>query len=381
LRTYDWVVHAPRGRRAALALLATGVVLALAAVAVAVGLSQARDRELGSVVEQVVAAGAPGVLVRIQDGGETRTSVLGIAQAEPRRPVGPSDRFRIGSITKTFVAAIVLQLVADGRIELDDTVEHWVPGLVPGGRRITVRHLLAHRSGLFDYVDDPEVFAPYAQEPEHAWSPVELVELALAHPAPFRPGQHYGYSSTNYLLLGLIVERASGTSLEEQIRLRIVEPLGLERTSFEPGLVSGRYIHGHRPPSHQGVVTGPPRDTSHEAASWAWSAGAMVSSAGDVERFFAALLGGQLLAPPLLREMETLGPAGSLRYGLGLAVFPTPCGDAWGHTGNAQGTVTVAWNRKNLSRQIVVVVNTYPLTGELEAAVRRLQIAAFCEAD
>ena len=137
-------------------------------------------------------------------------------------------------------------------------------------------------------------------------------------------------------------------------------------------------MHGHRPPSHQGVVTGPPVDISSEAASWAWAAGAIVSSAADLQRFFATLLGGQLLPPELLREMEVLVPAGYQRYGLGLAVFSTPCGDAWGHTGNVQGTITVAWNRRDASRQVVLVVNTYPLSGELEASVRRLQMAAFC---
>ena len=106
-----------------------------------------------------------------------------------------------------------------------------------------------------------------------------------------------------------------------------------------------------------------PRDTSGEAATWTWAAGAIVSSADDVARFFGSLLEGRLLPPRLLREMETLVPAGQLRYGLGLAVFPTSCGDAWGHTGNAQGTVTVAWNRKDASRQVVLVVNTYPLAG------------------
>ena len=90
-------------------------------------------------------------------------------------------------------------------------------------------------------------------------------------------------------------------------------------------------------------------------------------------------LGGRLLPPRLLREVETLVPAGALRYGLGLALFPAPCRDAWGHTGNAQGTVTVAWNRRDASRQVVLVVNTYPLTPELEAAVRELEIATFCE--
>jgi D-alanyl-D-alanine carboxypeptidase len=359
-------------------VLVIAVLLAVAAVGTAT-LLQSRGGELAPLVRQVVDAGAPGVLVQVRDGGKTRTSVFGVADAQ--RLVHDGDRFRIGSVTKTFVATVVLQLVGEGSLELEDSVDEWLPGLVPGGGEITVRQLLAHQSGLFDYTDDPRVFARYEQDPEYAWSPRALVEIAIAHPQPFLPGERYAYSSTNYLLLELIVERAAGTSLEKQLETRLIEPLGLVGTSFEPGVVVGPYIHGHRPPSHQGVVTGPPRDTSQEAASWTWGAGAIVSTAGDLQRFFAALLRGQLLARPQLRDMETLVPAGSLRYGLGLAVFPTACGDAWGHTGNAQGTITVAWNTRDASRQVVIVVNTYPLTGELEEAVRRLQLAAFCGAD
>lgn len=358
------------------ASLVTAGALVLAVAGAGALLSRADERP--RLVEQVVDAGAPGVLVQVRDRGKTRTIVLGVAQDAPRRLVRAGDRFRIGSVTKTFVATVVLQLVAEGRIELGDTVDEWLPGLVPDGEEITVRQLLAHRSGLFDYVEDESVFAPYEQDPRHAWSPRALVELAVAHPSPLRPGERYAYSSTNYLLLELIVERASGTSLEHQLETRIVEPLGLEGTSFEPGVVPGAHIHGHRPPSHQGIVTGPPRDTSGEAASWAWGAAAIVSTTDDLRRFFRALLRGRLLAAAQLRDMETLVPAGSLRYGLGLAVFPTPCGDAWGHTGNAQGTITVAWNTRDASRQVIVVVNTYPLTGELEDAVRRLQLSAFC---
>ena len=152
------------------------------------------------------------------------------------------------------------------------------------------------------------------------------------------------------------------------------------RTSFVPGEIGGRYVHGHRPPSHQGIVTGPPVDTSAEPAWSAWAAGAIVSTAADLQRFFAGLLRGRVLSPALLREMETLVPAGHQQYGLGIAVFPTPCGPAWGHTGNIQGTITVAWNARDASRQLVLVVNSYPLSVELEAAVRRLQDAAFCRA-
>jgi D-alanyl-D-alanine carboxypeptidase len=365
-----------RGAPLALAMLAGGVLVAAALLA---SPPTHDDGDLRALVQRVSEAGAPGVLLLVRERGASRTTVSGVADRERGRPIRAGDRFRVGSVTKTFVAVLVLQLVAEGRVALDDTVEDWLPGVVPGGSAITVRQLLAHTSGLYDYVEDPRVFAPYAQDPAHAWSPQELVDIAVEHPAAFPPGERYEYSSTNYLLLGLIVESATGRSLAGELRTRIFAPVGLTRTSFSPRYVRGPYVHGHRAPSHQGVVTGPPRDTSREAATWTWAAGAIVSTAEDLRRFFAALLGGRLLPARLLDEMETLGPAGRLRYGLGLAAFTTPCGDAWGHTGNAQGTVTVAWNRRDASRQVVLVVNTYPLAGELDAAVRRLQIAAFCD--
>jgi D-alanyl-D-alanine carboxypeptidase len=369
------------GRGTQLALALVVLACALIAIGFVANSHESEDDDFGPLLERVVEAGAPGVVLVVRDGSTIRTDVRGVAARGPARQVSAGDRFRIGSVTKTFVATVVLQLVDEGRVSLDDTVEEWLPGLVPGGRAITVRQLLSHRSGLFDYVEDPKVFAPYNQDPAHAWDPRRLVEIAVGHPAPFSPGRRFAYSSTNYLLLGLIIETATGTSLEQQLRERIFEPLGLRQTTFAPRFVTDPYIHGHRSPSHQGVITGPPVDTDLEAASWTWAAGAIVSSADDLRRFFALLLGGQLLPARLLRAMETVAPAGSLQYGLGLAVFATPCGEAWGHTGNVQGTVTVAWNRKDALRQIVLVVNTYPLTGDLEAAVRRLQIAAFCGTD
>ena len=181
-------------------------------------------------------------------------------------------------------------------------------------------------------------------------------------------------------MLGLIAEEAGGAPLGRQLRERLFEPLGLRHTSFVPGEIRERHVHGHRPPSHQGVVTGPPVDTSEEPGWWAWAAGGIVSTADDVQRFFAELLRGRVLSPALLHEMEMLVPAGRQRYGLGIATFPTPCGPAWGHTGNVQGTIVVAWNTRDASRQLVLVVNTYPLSAELEDAVRRLQDAAFCPA-
>jgi D-alanyl-D-alanine carboxypeptidase len=328
------------------------------------------DTQLQEVLDDVVAAGAPGALVLVRDESGMEREAGGFADRDARRELEPGDRFRIGSVTKTFVAVIVLQLVDEGTLTLEDTVERRLPGLLPGGEGITLRELLSHTSGLPDYVDD----LPVSTDPD--WRPRDLIELALADPqgSPRR----FSYASTNYLVLQLVIEETTGTELGEQLEQRIFEPLRLEETSFEPGSARGERAHGYRPPSHGGVVTGRPVDVSDEPATWAWGAGAIVSTADDVARFFRALLQGEVVPLELLEEMQALVPAGRNRYGLGLAVYPTPCGPAWGHTGNANGYVTIAWNTRDARRQVVLMESSYPLSPELEATLRRAQIAAFC---
>ncbi|HJS50049.1 MAG TPA: serine hydrolase domain-containing protein [Gaiellaceae bacterium] len=357
---------------AAAALLVAALPFALVGCAAS---RNADEPELGTLLDRVVAAGAPGVLVVLREDGHVRTEARGFADRSRSSRMHADRRFRIGSVTKTFVATLVLRLAENGTLGLEDTVERWLPGVVPGGQAITVRHLLAHTAGLFDYVGDDRVVG----DRERRWTPRELVALAVAHAPERSPsGRSFAYSSTNYIVLGLIAEKAGRAPLDRQLRERLFEPLGLHSTSFVPGVIRGRHVHGHLAPSRQGIITGPPRDTSDEPAWWTWAAGGIVSTADDLQRFFAALLTGRVLGPALLRQMETLVPAGRLRYGLGIAAVPTSCGSAWGHSGNVQGTIAVAWNTRDASRQLVLVVNTYPLSAELEKAVRRLQDAAFC---
>ena len=277
----------------------------------------------------MVEEGAPGVLVVVRDGDATRAEARGLADRARAVPMTPDVRFRAGSITKTFVAALVLDLAADGKLRLDDPVARWLPGLVPRGDEITVRQLLRHTSGLADYVDDPRVL----RAPARRWRPEELVALAAAQAPAGAPGERFAYASTNYVVLGLVAERAGHAPLATLLARRLFAPLRLRHTGYVPGIVPGRSVHGYRAPSHQGVVTGEPVEAA-TAAWWAGAAGGIVSSAEDVQRFFAALLGGRLVGPRLLREMQTLVPAGRNRYGLGIAVFPTPCGPR----GAARGT-------------------------------------------
>ena len=296
-----------------------------------------------------------------------------------RIPLDAHDRFRVGSITKTFVAVVVLQLVGERRLALGDTVERWVPGLVPDGGRISVRQLLAHTSGLADYADDADFLRRTVAQPRRQWMPRELVNVALAEGPVARPGEHFAYASTNYVLLGMVVERATGTSLGRQLRGRIFAPLGLEETSFAPDLRNGRYVHGYAPSEHDGIVSSlaTARDRSTVNTSWAWAAGSIVSTASDLSRFFGAVLQGRLLSPRLLQLMR---PAPGSRYGLGLAAFRTPCGAAIGHTGALLGTVSAAWSSPDGRRRVVAMSNSFPISPSAGAAFRRLLDASFCGA-
>jgi D-alanyl-D-alanine carboxypeptidase len=179
----------------------------------------------------------------------------------------------------------------------------------------------------------------------------------------------YAYSSTNYLVLGLVLERVTGEPLADLLRRMVFRPSGLRETRFEPGVVAGASLHGHERASRQGVATGTLRDTSSRTARSAWAAGAIVSTTADLDRFFA-----WLQRTGLARRMR---PPPGERYGLGLARFlQTPCGPVVGHTGNLLGTISVVWTRAE--RLLVLAANVYPLTPEQEAALERLLGRAFC---
>jgi D-alanyl-D-alanine carboxypeptidase len=330
-------------------------------------------------VEKVVDGGSPGALLLVANGSshdDERSS--GFAVLKGRVPLQAHDRFRVGSITKTFVAVVVLQLVGEHRLALGDTVGRWLPGLVPGGGRITLRQLLSHRSGLADYADDADFVRRTVAQPRRRWAPRELVAVALAEGRVAPPGEDFAYASTNYILLGMVVEHATGTSLGHQLHRRIFAPLGLTQTVFTYDLRNSRsYAHGYAPSQHDGIVgsLATARDRSTVNTSWAWAAGSIVSTASDLSRFFAALLQGRLLTPRLL---ELMRPAPGTRYGLGLAAFRTPCGTAIGHTGALLGTVSAAWSSADGRRRVVAMSNSLPLSPPAGVALKKLLDRSFC---
>jgi D-alanyl-D-alanine carboxypeptidase len=289
------------------------------------------------------------------------------------------NRFKIGSITKTFVATVVLELVRDGKLQLGDTVAHWLPGLVPNGAHITVRQLLRHQSGLFDYFEDPRATAPYlAGDLGYVWAPRALIALATSHPPLFPPGSAFSYSNTNYLVLGLIVERVTGHSLRQELRRRIFTPLHLGSTRFPTSQRFGpRLAHGYlwSPGSRQ--------DVTAVSQSLGWAAGGAVSSAGDVARFFRALLAGRILPHHLLHEMRRTVPLGpGVGYGLGIIRVASPCGQLWGHDGSFAGYLSDTLSSAGGRHQMVLLFdqNTFDDTAgppaAQEAAARLIRTAA-----
>lgn len=338
------------------------------------------DGDLQPLLDDVVATGVPGVLVLVRDGQRTERWSAGLADREAGVPMRPEARFRTGSVTKTFVAVLVLQLVAEGRLSLDERVGRRLPDLPARWQSITVRELLNHTSGLPDFVRERGL-APTARDPDHAWTPREVLALAAARPRASPRDRRFVYASTNYVVLGLLVESVTSTSLDRRLRERLFEPLELRDTAFVVGgAVPGPHAHGYVSSVHDGVVLARDGGADHttDNATWAWAAGAIVSDADDLARFYAAVLSGGLLPRRWMAAMQHTIPAGPLRYGLGLAARRTPCGTAWGHTGDLLGYITAVQSTRDARRQAVVMVNSEPLTPDAQAAVQRLIDAAFC---
>jgi D-alanyl-D-alanine carboxypeptidase len=316
--------------------LAAAALLAAATATTAALRAEDDESRLARSLEALVAAGMPGAVVRVRDGKRT----VELARGDAKRGI----RFRVGSVTKTFVAVLTLRLADRGVLTLDDPVDDHLQALLRDGERVTIRTLLDHTAGLFDYTSDSELL-------RGTLPPRALVAIADGR----ERSTGYAYSSTNYLALGLVLEKATGTPLGELLRRHVFEPFGLRETTFEPGIVPGPHLHGHSVAARDGVATGTPRDTSARTAVSAWAAAAVVSTAADLDRFFT-----RLAESDLGRRMA---PADGVRYGLGLGRGETPCGDVLGHTGNLLGTVTVV--RLRGDRLTIVVGNAYPFTREV----------------
>jgi D-alanyl-D-alanine carboxypeptidase len=363
--------------------LCVGVALVPSTAAARPDATRAAPPSLRQLAKGIVAAGSPGAVVLVHDAKGTRAGAAGYASVRTRERLGAEHVFRVGSITKTFVSVVVVQLATEGVLGLDDPVERWLPGVVPNGQAITLRQLLNHTSGIYNYTEDPALIRSLARNPLAVWPPAALVELANAHRPLFAPGSEWSYSNTGYILLGLVVEKATGQPVAEALRRRIFAPLGLTRTSF-PSVptLPPPFAHGYLPPGNGLVPTprGRPADVTLFSPSWAWAAGALVSTAGDLARFYTALLAGELVGAEALREMKTtVSVRGtSDRYGLGLFHTPLSCATVWGHGGAVPGYTSLAFSSEDGSRQAILLVNTSIGGNRLGLRVVTALESAFC---
>ncbi|MFJ9820892.1 serine hydrolase domain-containing protein [Streptomyces sp. NPDC101151] len=332
---------------------------------------------LAGVLRSAVSQGAPGALALVDDGGTTYRLTQGVADRRTRQDISTDDRFRVGSVTKSFSAVVLLQLAEEHRVDLDAPVNRYLPGLLPDDR-ITVRHILSHRSGLYDYTED--MFAASVSGFEAVRNKVytyrQLVELSLKKPRTNAPGAAYSYSNTNFVVAGLLIEKLTGHPVKTAYEDRVIKPLKLRDTFYvHPDTrIPGRYARGYLTPDTTGAEL---VDSTAQTVSWAQSAGAIISSAGDLNTFFSALLGGKLLTEEQLAEMERFTRIDSTTsYGLGLRRRDLSCGiSVYGHTGTVQGYYTYAFATKDGKRSVTALANTSnngkvlnTLAGVLESA-------------
>lgn len=330
-----------------------------------------------------------GASLRMTDHGDSWTATAGSAVAGRWQPVPVDGTYRIGSITKTFVATVVLQLVDERRLALDEPIQRYLPDALPTDYPpITVRHLLQHTSGIPNYREDVMNDAESAlRDRWRHWRRGELVAIATTHPRLAEPGTAMSYANTNYVLLGMLIERVTHRSWGQQVHDRLIRPLGLSHTTvpnLDPRL-PGRHARGYVTVNrHDTPVLVDITDISMTAID---AAGSITSSTHDVDRFFAALLGGRLISSALLDDMlrpfpGTLGDIAG--YGLGMMTLrlPEECGGEtlYGHGGGTFGFAGLAMASRDGSRRLVVAFNTTRFDEEASPLPKLLAItdAAFC---
>jgi D-alanyl-D-alanine carboxypeptidase len=361
-----------------IAVLATLV----APAATATAASDVRlQRQLDALVK--AKGGPPGVIVTLRRGARARVLTAGVADVKSRRAPRARDHMRIASVAKAFSGAVALRLVADGKLELDDTIGGVLQGLPGAWSAVTVRQMLGHTSGLPDYTKSAGFGKQFQDDPGGYVSPDKVIGWVRGDPLVFTPGTRYEYSNTDNIVVGLIAEKVSGMSYPRLLRKFVFQPLRLTQTSFPISPPLPRpFIHGY-------VVegAGPPDDVSTLLSpSGAWASGAIVSTPRDLNKFIGGYLAGRLFPASLQRDQLRFvrggrsSPPGPGRNSAGLAVFryQTKCGTVYGHTGNFPGYVQFAAATRHGGRAVTTSLNIPAPKGKLLARLRAVQQTAVC---
>jgi D-alanyl-D-alanine carboxypeptidase len=328
-------------------------------------------------------AGIIGASAAVIGPDQVWTGASGLSDRAKAIRVRPEMIFSAGSITKSFMAALTLQLAEEKKLTLNDTVGRWLPDVaanpalhIPGA--VTIRQLLNHTSGIHDATDSDAFWRAFFADLGKRWTPEEI--LSYVETPTFEPGTSWGYSNTNYTLVGMIATRAAGASVVSELQRRFFQPLGLRSTFLEgEETVVGEIAHGHS--SGFGVpkqdISSLPRTGIYSAAG---TSGAIVSTSEDLARWFQALFGGGVLQPESLQQMLTFVATGNddWEYGLGVGREQDPTvGEIWLHSGAVPGyTAKLAYlPRSRTSVALQVNEDSVSLTPLLTALLTALATA------
>lgn len=300
----------------------------------------------------------PGVTVGIWTPDFTYTKAVGKADLKTGLERKFDDKIRIGSITKTFVATVILQLVDEGKFGIDDALSKFYPSY-PNSENITLRQILDMTSGIPDYIEDPLVLQSFLYDRTNKFTPQELMDATIALPPFFAPGKGWEYSNGNYNILGMLIEKITGNKIEDEIYKRIIQPLGLTSTSYPvTPYIEGQYSHGYFPDT----VTGELKDFTVMDPSITWAAGCMISNIPDLKIYAEALANGNLLSKKTQEErlkFVNTGVKDFLKYGLGIFSM----NGFIGHNGGITGYNTTMCYNPGLNCLIIVSVNEFGVNG------------------
>ncbi|MCX5825709.1 MAG: serine hydrolase [Deltaproteobacteria bacterium] len=335
--------------------------------------SQDVQDKLNSAVDAKMAEfGVPGVIVGVWVPGKGEwISCKGVGDI--KTGTGPTiyDHVRIASITKTFTATVILQLADEKRLKLTDTLDMYDLGVtVPNREKITIRNLLNMTSGLFNFTSDVNFWPKFLADPTAVWTPKQLVDMSIAHGVVAPPGQSYDYNNTNYVLLGMIIEKLTGNTVGAEIKSRIIDKLGLQNTIFPTTAeMPVPFMHGYRPDIAD--TSGPAViDMSVESPTPIFTAGCMISDLMDIKTWLQTLASGMLLSPEMHKEQLSFASPNTSSYGLGVMNFG---GLLIGHSGEWPGYNNAAYTQAGGNGvTIIVFTNRYP--SKIEGAVDQFTV-------
>lgn len=318
------------------------------------GLGPELTARLDKAIEDVrQKADIPGVIVGLwMPGKGNYVRATGVADTATGRPMTTDPFMRIGSETKTFTVTALLKLVDDGRIRLDDPISKYIHG-VPGGKRITLRHLAEMRSGLYPYSADPDFVHDLLSDPSRSFTPREVLAYGFKHKNTFKPGKQFQYSNSNLVLLGLVIEKVSGHRLVDFIDEEVLRPADLHHTLFP---LDAEFPEPHPRGYTDQTLSGEVEDSTDWNPSWGWAAGAMISNLHDLRRWAKIVATGTLLSPQTQKERLKTLPTGFPGTSYGLGIFNS---DGWiGHNGSIPGYESVTVYLPSKKATLVVLLNT-----------------------